>query len=406
MGPDQEFMLSRFRRYYRANRPEQPSRLERREFGFMFYDRDFVQRHIGFQGIDSLSSYLANETPAHSYYSTAYYRYPMAPTMAEKGWLGADLIFDLDADHMPGVSELSYGGMMERIKEELIKLVDDFLTGDLGMSASDLKLAFSGGRGYHVHVSDARLSSLKSHERREIVDYLKGTGLDMDRAFPSKTVNVNEFKGRVQESRVRKMPGPDAKGWRGRARSAAAMLVEDLRGRSLEDVRQRYPSAAGSPDGVVKGMLRDLHGERGSSTGGAMMLNNSVLDCFSDIRHETLFLRMVEDDARPRLTPEIDEPVTADIKRLIRLPGSLHGKTGLRVTILTRDEVDSFDPLRDAVPEEWTDRPVTLYSKGRVEIDIKGQRFAFDGRSEVPEYAAMFMIGRRMASIEPPADLP
>ncbi|MCA1813180.1 MAG: hypothetical protein LC624_04420 [Halobacteriales archaeon] len=31
------------------------------------------------------------------------------------------------------------------------------------------------------------------------------------------------------------------------------------------------------------------------------------------------------------MTGETDEPVTSDVKRLIRLPGSVHGKTGLRV---------------------------------------------------------------------------
>ena len=36
---------------------------------------------------------------------------------------------------------------------------------------------------------------------------------------------------------------------------------------------------------------------------------------------------------------ETDEPVTADVKRLIRLPGSLHGKSGLKVVTLTRGRV-------------------------------------------------------------------
>ncbi|SVD73115.1 uncharacterized protein METZ01_LOCUS425969, partial [marine metagenome] len=39
-----------------------------------------------------------------------------------------------------------------------------------------------------------------------------------------------------------------------------------------------------------------------------------------------------------------DEPVTGDIHRLIRLPGSLHGGTGLVVKILNVDELEKFDP--------------------------------------------------------------
>ena len=38
--------------------------------------------------------------------------------MAEKGWLGADLIFDLDGDHLPGVSDNDFPGMMEKIQEQ------------------------------------------------------------------------------------------------------------------------------------------------------------------------------------------------------------------------------------------------------------------------------------------------
>src|SRR5690606_32198531 len=44
-----------------------------------------------------------------------------------------------------------------------------------------------------------------------------------------------------------------------------------------------------------------------------------------------------------------DEPVTTDTKRLIRLPSSLHGGSGLRVTPLAPKDLDDFDPLVDAV---------------------------------------------------------
>ena len=48
--------------------------------------------------------------------------------MSDKGWLGADLIFDLDADH---IVRGPYDVMLARVKEELFKLID-MLTSELG----------------------------------------------------------------------------------------------------------------------------------------------------------------------------------------------------------------------------------------------------------------------------------
>ena len=46
---------------------------------------------------------------------------------------------------------------------------------------------------------------------------------------------------------------------------------------------------------------------------------------------------------------ETDEPVTCDIKRLIRLPMSLHAKTGFKVQKISFDKLLDFEPLRDAI---------------------------------------------------------
>jgi hypothetical protein len=85
----------------------------------------------------------------------------------------------------------------------------------------------------------------------------------------------------------------------------------------------------------------------------------------------------------------VDEPVTSDIKRLIRLPCSLHGKTGLRVVKMTREELDGFEPLRDAVPPGLGDAPVRLLMAKRMEVRLRGERFSLEGEVEVPEFAAL-----------------
>ncbi|MCL2712574.1 MAG: DNA primase catalytic subunit PriS, partial [Methanomassiliicoccaceae archaeon] len=116
-------------------------------------------------------------------------------------------------------------------------------------------------------------------------------------------------------------------------------------------------------------------------------------------KSQEVLLKIMSEDVIMTLAGEVDEPVTADIKRLIRLPGSVHGKTGLRVTPLSRAELDDFDPLRDAVPREYSDTPVKVVMKRDSEITICGERLRLKGETEVPEYAAVFLVGRKMADI-------
>ena len=44
-----------------------------------------------------------------------------------------------------------------------------------------------------------------------------------------------------------------------------------------------------------------------------------------------------------------DEPVTGDVHRLIRLPGSLHGGSGLRVMVLDSKKLETFNPMKDPI---------------------------------------------------------
>lgn len=101
---------------------------------------------------------------------------------------------------------------------------------------------------------------------------------------------------------------------------------------------------------------------------------------------------------------ETDEPVTSDIKRLIRMPSSLHGKTGLQVVPLTRDDVDDFRPLRDAVPKAWSNDPVRMNLKNKINLEIRGEAFNLaPGVNDVPQYLAVFLAARGLATVVPEA---
>lgn len=397
MDQNSRFLLKMFRRYYKENEMPMPSRFGRREFGFMYFDRDFMQRHMSFSNPTEMRRFMIAQVPKHSYYSTAYYRRPNAPTMEEKGWMGADLIFDLDADHLEGAEDMSYSQMMDQIKKEMINLLDSFLYNDLGFDEKDVGIYFSGGRGYHAHIELNDVTGLGSHERREIVDFVTSNGLDIDRVFRQENVvrSVVNVKGQERNniSTFRTIPPEDSGGWWLRMRNGLKDVVNDVCDQDTKDLKRTYPSIKSMSPKTIESYRDDLIKSR-----DVIFVNNRMATLKKGT--QDMLIKIMKEDVAYRLSGEVDEPVTADIKRLIRLPGSLHGKTGLKVMPITRDELNGFDPLMDALPESYTSDPITMNVKRKTDIKINGERFDLDiGVTEVPEYAAVFLVGRRIADI-------
>ena len=209
-----EFIHQKFLEYYRENIEsiQPPTSLEKREFAVLLLKERAMLRHRGFKNVEILRDFLQSVVSSDVYYSSSYYEKPDAEEMDAKGWIGADLIFDIDADHIPTAcdkrhdvwackscgtpgrgpkpekcpkcqlqkfSDISWPCeiCLEYAKEETMKLID-MLEEDFGFSSNEMILAFSGHRGYHVHIEDEAVRTLDSMSRKEIVDYLMGIGLD------------------------------------------------------------------------------------------------------------------------------------------------------------------------------------------------------------------------------------
>ena len=176
-------------------------------------------------------------------------------------------------------------------------------------------------------------------------------------------------------------------------------------------------------DGVSEREAKDLHenlfkprGTKERAIRGVDRLREGQLESLSD-RNRDLLIQIVQ-DLQPVRSEELggvslegivqraetDEPVTSDIKRLIRMPSSLHGKTGLQVVPMSRDDLDNFRPLRDAVPRAWTDEPVRVNLKNRITMEIRGEAFNLaPGVNDVPQYLAIFLAARGLATVVPEA---
>lgn len=389
--------------YYKANRLPPPPGFQQREFGFLFHGKTFFRRHQGFASPKSLWREMEQRPPAHVYHSSAYYERPGAPTMVEKLWQGADLVFDLDADHLEGADKMSYAEMLEAVKHKFLLLVDDFLFGEFGFAERDVQLVFSGSRGYHAHVRDPSVHELGSPSRREIVDYVTGK-VDSDSFVSDTTVAVTT--GRAMKSPS--IPSVKAGGWKGRL---ARATVEQLRALADDPAEPEEKAKAFSKEtGVAlreaKVFVEALSGAPESTKKRLAALSEGNAGFYQGIgpgSYRKLFAYHLE-----RLRGWCDEPVSSDVKRLIRAPGSLHGKTGLRAIPMTRDQVDDFDPLVDGVA--LGDEPVKINVSRPIKVELKGETFDLKpGVQKLPEYAAVFTILRRHALLEgdtPPAPPP
>ncbi|MFH0816711.1 MAG: DNA primase catalytic subunit PriS [Methanobacteriota archaeon] len=389
-----DFAQPRFRDYYQRARLPAPAEIERREFAFIFSGKKGMWRHMGFRDEAGMRRFLADRVPANSYYSTAYYKDPSGPTMDRKGWLGADLIFDLDADHIHGAEGMTFPEMLLAVKREFTKLLESFILGDFGFEPDKVEVVFSGGRGYHAHVTDERVRKLGSHERREVVDYISGKGLDFDWVMPKEPFQTKKFRGHVSVKYRRQLPARASGGWRGKLLGGMKILGDDIGAMERPAALKYLSSVEGIGAKTAEGLYAELFEGKPGSRGMDRMLSENRIEVFSDERLLNAFVKLVQQKVKVELEGEADEPVTSDIKRLIRLPGSLHAKTGFVSLPMKIDELKSFDPFTDAIPTTLTDAPVKLRGLKDASFELAGEGYtiATGKELEVPERAALFLV--------------
>jgi len=376
-------------------------RFEQREFAALLRDRIMV-RHKSFRTRDDLQGFLCSMIPSDVYYSSAYYRQPDAPEMGMKGWVGADLIFDIDADHIPTAcdkvhddwicKECGFRGKgelplkcpacdcekfdektwpcekcLDSAKEESLKLLD-VLTKDFGFSEKNLSVYFSGHRGYHVHVEDDVVEHLDSMARKEIVDYVMGLGFDPDlQGFGDPdTANVSL---------------KDA-GWRGRVAMGIYGIVQS----QTEDL-QKSGLKRNVAETIVKNrdiLVRNLN-------------ESKPLGLVKGLGPETYEKLVMQ--SKKNQSSKIDTVVTTDIHRLIRLPGTLHGKTGFRKVKIPIESVHVFDPFNSAI----------AFDEGSVSVQVsEAPRFRLcdqefgpfqNEKATLPTAAALLLMCKKRAEL-------
>ena len=388
-----------FTNYYRNSSLWSPPRTKFREWMFIPFGNTPPIRHKAFSDIEGVRNFIT-QRPMHScFYSTAYWHKPYELKMANKDWIGADLIFDLDGDHLPGVTDRDFPAMLEVIQEQAFSLWNDYLEPEFGFKEKYLQVTFSGHRGFHLHYRDPSLFQLDSEARREIVSHIRGEDVD------------------VKSSLARFHQG-DKSGWSSRINRGMGKVVE-----KLQIIGRKEKGYTGLLDSIHQGLQSQARRENRTGSKGKTSIQNlsnvllneqrsnrllegnfGVLD-----KHESLFLDILKTDTSVVLANagEADEVVTIDVRRQIRWPTSLHGKSGLRVTEfplhrLEPDRNQSFDPLSEtiALPNEKKLTVVMTKDECRFRFFDKEWEPNLGDELEISEAVATFLILKGWAEVK------
>jgi DNA primase small subunit len=374
-------------------------------------------RHRGFANPQHFLSELKSVTPKHVYHSAALYNDPANKIMTQKGWIGCDFVIDIDSDHMelPCQAHHDYyicmkcdhvsheyitkcpecegpirkqlwlcDQCLEASKIEVLKLVDDFLP-DFGFTRDNAILNFSGHRGYHIHLRENFIRSMSSSERRQIADYMTGTNFDPQDFFTYKSGN-----GYFLGSTI------DDPGWKGRiAQTFQKILVNHETIDSFDKVYGHYKL-----DSKIKQSLFDENKR-------AQLINQL------SNKHEKWTIRDLGQVGWEKLKNfllnvskcDIDVPVSIDVHRLIRVQGSIHGKTGFIVKPLNYYEMVNFDPLSDPIifaMDKESYMKVKIITPKCPEIRIQDENYGpyeKEEKIEVPEAVGIFLACKGVARI-------
>ncbi|MEM3751970.1 MAG: DNA primase small subunit PriS [Candidatus Bathyarchaeia archaeon] len=356
---------------------------------------------MSFKTKESLESFLRREVYADVYYSCAYYENPEAD-MEMKGWLGADLIFDIDADHIPTLCDkihdewkcgnCSFTGKgitpekcpicgsekfdvntwpceecLYSAKTETIKLLE-MLKQDFGFSDNEVHTFFSGHRGYHVHVESDAVKTLDAMERKEIVDYVSALGLNIDGVI-------------LAEESSRKFM--HSFGWPRRL----AVGIEDFIASAGEEDFLKAGLERRSVSGIIHN--RDLILKNLRRTGMLGYVRGIGPKTWTKVVRHIVKLK----------SASIDTVVTTDTHRLIRLAETLNSKTGFKKVEFPASTIEDFDPFKMAVAFKGGFVDVKVYDAPKFRIGEETFGPYKNQRVELPTAAAVLLICKNRAEV-------
>ena len=284
-----------------------------REFGFIGLSGKFF-RNISFETPKALQDFLIDRCPTDAYIGAVYDNPPSRERPIHTlEWKGHELVFDIDLNDYDAVRKhvcecTGAGQVCVRCWQLInvsISLIDETLRRDFGMS--DILWLFSGRRGVHGWVRDPTTINLDRDQRQSIIDYL------------------SVIKGEDETARVQ-----DRKQLKYEFRKRTEYTIFKY---SLKDVRRKDLIEIGLSGSAASKIVNQLKHQEGKVDENLIRRFNKNLASVNKY-----------DEIIRRWAPRIDHKVTIDLRRLLRMPTSIHGKTGNVARILDLDSIFDFNP--------------------------------------------------------------
>ncbi len=357
-----------------------PRNIEKREFGFGDFERKILYRHYSFKDESTLKSYLVKNAPPFVSVSSSEYEKPDGRPMENKKWIGGDLLFDIDASDLNLKCKTEHSSSwvcencLDGAKLETIKLVEEFLVPDFGFSEGDISINFSGNRGYHIHVRNDEMFKLNSDARKNISNYITGNNIDLSSFFPTLGRRGVRLEG----------PKPTDYGWGGKLANGVVKALNS----GVSDLMELGIDKKNAEMLVRKNAEIRL----GITTGNWDKIN---------IPKKAEFWSNVLKSISIKQSDAIDKNVSTDVFHLIRLPGTIHGDTGLVAKrVKSLKALQQFDPMKEAIA--FGEAHIKITTKKVPKFDMGNGSFGPYENSEIsiPSYAAVYLILKRLASLK------
>ena len=365
-----EFIHNALRKYYDSHTVPAPPDIEQREFG-AGVDKKIDWRHMSFQSEQQLNAYLRSNVPFYISYSAGYYEFPEGRPMQKKNWLGADLIFDFDADeyetNCTHSKDMVCNVCMGRVKEECIKVMEEFLIPEFGFDKRDLHVMFSGNRGYHIHIRREDVRELDQSARKEIIDYITASGLKPDKHL-------------YRRGKQLLGPKPDDWGWPGK-------VTREI----YNEIAEGNEKAMARRMGVSAATVKKILGKK------EFVLEGIKKGIWDQVSLEPKTWRRIFGLIAIEMSADVDRAVTMDLSRLIRLPNSIHGGTGFVACEVP--DIEKFNYFSD--PVVLGDDEVRVVPQTTTDVLLKDKVFELEKEKQthLPEYAAFYCAAKGLVKI-------
>ena len=398
-----DFLRKKFSSFYRENFIDSVPEIESREFGYGEFGKKIIARHYAFDSAKEFNSFLREKTPFFVSYSPALYEFPDRRPMERKKYLKSDIIYEFDADDLKTECKQKHDswkcrecktegkGLLERCpscgssvettewvcdecleatKKQTLKLIN-FLEDDFDFTEG-ISVNFSGGKGFHLHLRSEKIQRLNANARIELVDFLTAHEIDLEQL------------GFVYSHKKMLCPKePTSFGWSKKILSSLTNLIENNEAEkiaALGNVRvSTIKKILEKKELILKGMKNGfLFPVTVTSKKFWQLLLSSLIE------KEKLFL---------------DRQTSVDLVKIIRVPDTIHGSTGLQAKEFSREELNEFNPLKESII--FSTNPIKVFVRKTPKFLLGGESFGpfNEQETELPEFAAVYLMARNSAEL-------